>query len=435
MRAPYYSLLLFFLVPGGLWAQGSVPMPASGEMPPLTTASEFTPTNVIVGGVAVSGGYDDNLLNSVTNPQGGAQFYVTPRISFEQTRKRMFWTLSYSGGLGITQRFTDRNQLTQQLGGAVSYRVSPRLNVHFRQDWSVTTDPFARFGNHLFLPELGPLNQPNDTVPLPYARRSQKESSVNVSYVLSPHNIMGVSGSYYDQHFDNVVTATAGNQLIQSSGASGSFFLSHQFSPRESAGFEYNFLDLSFSQGHAVTHSFLFTNQLALTSRTKLVFFIGPEYVLLHDQVAVNFLFFIVHLNINTQSWSTAGGAVYSWTGNRTAAQVSVTRQVSDGGGLSGAVRLTSASVSVRRRLTNRWTANMGAQYADNRALDLSNSAVALHVASGNVGFSRQMGPNWALEFSYARLQQTGTALGQTFGNHNRFQASLDYRFMRPLGR
>ncbi len=435
MRTPYYSLLLFFLVPSALWAQGNVPMPASGEMPPVTTGSEFTPTNVIVGGVTVSGGYDDNLLNSVTNPQGGAEFYVTPSISFEQTRKRMFWTLSYSGGLGITQRFTDRNQLTQQLSGAVSYRVSPRLNVHFRQDWSVTTDPFARFGNNLFLPELGPLNQPNDTVPLPYARRSQKESSVIVSYVLSPHNIMGVSGSYYDQHFDNVVTATAGSQLIQSSGGSGSFFLSHQFSPRESAGFEYNFLDLSFSQGHAVTHSFLFTNQLSLTSRTKLVFFIGPEYVLLHDQVALNFAFFVIHFNVNAQSWSTAGGAVYSWTGNRTAAQVSLTREVSDGGGLSGAVRLTSASVSVRRRLTNRWTANVGAQYSDNRALDLSNSALSLHVASGDVGLSRQMGPNLALGFSYARLQQTGTALGQTFGNHNRFQASLDYRFMRPLGR
>ena len=435
MRTPYYSLLLFFLVPSALWAQGNVPMPASGEMPPVTTGSEFTPTNVIVGSVAVSGGYDDNLLNSVTQPQGGAQFYVTPSISFEKTWKRLFSTLSYSGGLGITTRFADRNQLTQQLGGEFTYRATPRLTVHFREDWSVTTDPFARFGNNLFQPELGPLNQPNNTVPLPYARRSEKESSANVSYALSQHNTIGVNGGYFSQHFDNVVTATAGSQLIQSRGSSGSFFFSHQFSPRESAGFDYNFLDLSFDQAHTVTHSFLFTNQLSLTSRTKLVFFVGPEYVLTRQQVALNFAGFVIHFNVNAQSWSTAGGAVYSWTGDRTAAQVSVVRQVTDGGGLSGAVHLTSASVSLRRRLTNRWTANVGAQYADNRALDLSNSALSLHVASGDVGLSRQMGPNWALEFSYARLQQTGTALGQTFGNHNRLQVSLDYRFMRPLGR
>jgi hypothetical protein len=436
MRTPYYSLLLLLMVPAGLWAQGSVPMPASGEMPRMATGSEFTPTNVIVGRVAVSAGYDDNLANSSVHPQGGAQFYVTPSISFQQTRKRLFWTLTYSGGLGITQRVANRNQLTQGLDGEFTYRATPRLTVHFRQDWSVTTDPFARFGNNLFLPELGPLNQPNDTVSLPFARRSEKESSVNVSYVLSPHNVMGVSGNYFDRHYDNVVTATAGSQLIQTRGGSGSFFFSHQFTPRESAGFDYDFLDLSFGQGaRTVTHSFLLTDQLSLTSRTKLVFFVGPEYALTHDQVAVNFLFFIVHLNVNTQSWSTKGGAIYSWTGERTAAQVSLTRQVSDGGGLFGAVRLTSASVSVRRRLTNRWTANVGAQYADDRALNLSGSALGFHVASGNVGLIRQMGPNLALGFSYARQQQTGSALGETFGNHNCFQVSLDYRFMRPLGR
>ncbi len=165
-----------------------------------------------------------------------------------------------------------------------------------------------------------------------------------------------------------------------------------------------------------VTHSVLLTHTIYLAQHMTLSFFAGPEYSSLDTQTVtmliappvISFAAFSNHENF----LSAAGGANFSWQGQLTSVRLGVARQVSDGGGLLGAVVLTNVNGGIRRQLTRSMAVNLNAQYGRNRDA------------------------NFLLRLQYDRDYQKGslaTPVGSL--NHNRGTVSISYNFTRPMGR
>jgi hypothetical protein len=177
------------------------------------------------------------------------------------------------------------------------------------------------------------------------------------------------------------------------------------------------------------THSILSFHQFAVTANTSLVVYAGPEYARTSGQT-----FAVRNAPAFSASWSPAAGAIYSWTGRRNSLQAGFSRNVSDGGGLQGPVRLNAGWLRVGRQMTRHWAADLAAELAQQTALAAA-LGEHLRMLRGGAGFRRELGRNASLRFSYERLYQTGGSPFYWPGNHNRVALSIEHSFLRPLGR
>ena len=96
-------------------------------------------------------------------------------------------------------------------------------------------------------------------------------------------------------------------------------------------------------------HSFLAVDTLNLSTRFTLTGFVGPQYSenqgLLRGRT--------VHAS---SDWSLAGGAEGGWRDERTSVSAGYSRNISDGGGILGAVRLQNIYGNLRREFVPGWT-------------------------------------------------------------------------------
>jgi hypothetical protein len=433
-RLLIHTLFPFLFLPLAMWAQEDAP-PVATDLPPVAFATDGKVINVFRAELTASTTFDDNAFGSRDDPVSDVGFYFNPVLGFQQSRKHVQFNLTYAPSVGISQRLSD--QYTQMGGAEVLYTPTARLSFHARQDYAVTTNPFQDVLHNGFLPTRGPTNRPNNPALLPHLRQRTMMSNAGMGYRLTRHTSLGLRGYFYDFKSNNG-SDSQGSTLISTRTTSGSFYLSHQLSARQTIGFQATLLDLFFEQTNSRTraYNFNFFDDIVLTRRSTLSFYVGPEYSRTHDQVFVNVLFFIVRIPIFKTSWSPAGGAVYNWTGVRHAIQAGYTHGVSDGGGLLGAVRTDSGFLEIRRKLGAHLEADLGGHVEDSHALGLGSSTKFYYrQVSGTFGLSRQINDRASLRLSYSRLSQTGTSLYQQLGSHDRVQLSFSYQFVKPLGR
>jgi hypothetical protein len=174
----------------------------------------------------------------------------------------------------------------------------------------------------------------------------------------------------------------------------------------------------------------------------QLAFFAGPEYSELSTQIVSTVvtvpLVSVVAVPDSQNRLSVAGGASFSWLGERTSIRASGLHKVSDGGGLLTAVDFTSGNASIRRQLTRSATVELGAVYGDSRALDQAASTFSeVKSLSGNLVWVQQMGRNFSTTLGYGRdyQQQTEVEASSVNVNHNRGWVTLGYQFSKALGR
>src|SRR5262249_55228692 len=111
-----------------------------------------------------------------------------------------------------------------------------------------------------------------------------------------------------------------------------------------------------------------------------------------------------------------------------------VFHKVSDGGGVLGAVELSSATLDFRSQLSRGWTAGLAASYDYNRPL--TGNLRSRSYASASAGVTRMLSQNLSLDIRYWRVRQAGSgALAADSADHNRVSTSLVYDFNFPLGR
>jgi hypothetical protein len=394
-------------------------------MPAAGFASAGHLSNFTIVSLSSSSVYDDNFSNSASGHEGGGQQYLSATFGFQQTRRRLKWNLSYRPGVIVGAHSLLSNQFNQIFGTTLELQPTMRWSFKLRQDYSLTTDPFDRLGAPL-QPALTPLDRPNQVTVLPSLRRTASFSAAGVSYRLSRHTSLGLTGSYALQNYSDYGNVWAG-PLINNRVVTGNTYLSRQVSRRYVLGVGYRVRRLTFS-GYdmpTLTHSLLSFHQFDITANTSFVLYAGPEYARTRSQTFA--------VRNASASWSPAAGAIYSWSGMHNSLQAGVSRNVNDGGGLQGPVWLNAGWLRVGRQLTRRWAADLGAELAQQTALAAAPGH--LRMLRGGAGFRRELGRNASLRFSYERLYQTGGSPLYRPGNHNRVALSIEHSFMRPLGR
>lgn len=433
--------LLFLVTPGVAVAQATtsqstmasnVPVLASGVLQQTIPGDEETPPNAIEGSINVSGYYNDNVFPNVSPRQWDMSYVVDPTIAFEEVRPRIEWKLAYTPGVEVSQRGFHRDLFAQKFQGNLTWLVSPHGSLSMEQYYSVTTSPFAGTG---IAP--GPTIAPNDTIFLANVRQRWLMSHLLYSYQASARTTMGVGGDFQLQSFDNIPASGPTTSLIHSQVASGEAYISHRFSERNQLGFQYGGQVLKFPETDArtTTHSFLVFDQMNFSDRSILTVYGGPEYSLTAGQIVLNLGFVILTLPVRSNQWSGSGGVLYSWTGDRFAASIDVSRRVSDGGAVFGAVELTSGKADLAWRLTKNWSLTFNLLGADDQLLSVSAANNEIRSYSGHIGLQRQLWKGLTVESYYERLNQTGSINGLTLGNRDVAGASLQYSFLKPVGR
>ena len=119
-------------------------------------------------------------------------------------------------------------------------------------------------------------------------------------------------------------------------------FYNYRVNKRNTSGILYSYQSLSLESdttAHTDSHSLFYTHRVDVTKNSNLQFFVGPEFSETHDQLFVDFLFFVVRVPLFKRQWSTAGGANYAWQGTKSGFRASFQRAINDGGGFFGASR------------------------------------------------------------------------------------------------
>ena len=428
--------LLLLLAPSLASAQGPLTgSPLTGNVPPITFQSETAATNMLLGTISASATVDDNNNNSVSDPIVGTQYFLAPSLAIQQTRSHLTWNLSYSPGLRIyVPSSSQPDQFSQSFGGTLHYDVTKHFAIGLRQDYLRTNDPFQQLGEAPLQPGIGLLNQPG-TVALPNFRRTSLLSEIKMDYQLAKHTSLGVAGHFMQMHYDELNAQS--NSLIDTRDTSGSAFLSHQFTARQSAGIQYQLLNMVFPQGNSrtISHSVLLFDQIAINPHMSFSIFGGPEYSRVHNQELIDVLFLVVEVPVSKTLWSPAAGATFNWSGNRLGLQASFVRRVSDGGGLLGSVEMNDAALHIKKKLARRWVASLDGEMMQDTLLEVSGNG-KMQTLNAGAGISHEVAQNMWLRLSYQRMSRTGGYLSPWgFGDHNRVTLTVERNFNLPLGR
>src|SRR6266851_702762 len=432
--------LLLLLMPGTLCAQfagPNVPMVASGQMPSAVPGNEARRSNIFSASFAAGAHYDDNAFGSSKGKRSDIDYYFRPNFAVVQTFRRFDYGLSYSAGIDISQHGFFGDQFTNMFGGHFTWLLSKHSAFSMMQSYILSTDPFQQFGSQPFTTAPGPVVAPNQSVFLSNVRRTSSISQAQYSYQPSQHTTVGLSGNYDLSHYGSTSSSPTNRTLLGFQIASEQAYVSQQITPRNQLGVQYSGQVLKFQQVNArtTTHSFSVFDEVRLTQNTSFTLYAGPQYSLIFNQAALNTGFAILDIPIreNTLSWS--GGAIYKMTGRRGAMVLNYSHGVSDGGGVTGAVDLNAGSAHFDWKLSPNWSMKMDLMAADNQLLAVKTGAVDFRSYSATLGFGRRIYRNASMNLFFERLNQAGSIIGLSSGNHNLAGVSISYDFSRPIGR
>ena len=344
----------------------------------------------------------------------------------------MRWTLGYAGGLTVNQKFTNQNQGSHNLNFDSQYRLSPHLNLRVAETFSLTTGFFDPANGTEFVAGAG---GPNPSLITPLATQRSSATTVEANYHFALNDLVGASGSFYDLHFSNLPTGSGVAVLTNSETVSGSAFWLHRIFRGDWGGISYRFDRITFNPGGETrAHSFLAVDTLNLSKRLTLTGFIGPQYSENQGMAPQG-------LPVPPNSWSVAGGAEGGWRDERTGVSAGYTRTVSDGGGVSGAVRLQNVYGTFRRELAPGWAAALTASHGTNHVLTVpsATSASSINLTSAGISLERNVGKSIGLRLGYSHdFQEQHFAPAATppalAAQRNLFFATLSYQWAKPLG-
>jgi hypothetical protein len=423
-------------------SRAPVPLPLSVDVSTLQYSPEQAQHNFLQGGIELRSAYDDNLLSTSSNHEGGLTYSVMPQISLNLSRPRLFTSLSYSGGYAVNQRFSTYNQTTQAAGADVRYRLTPHVNVRVSDNFIYTSSFFDQQQGTFGV--SGILQGPNQNVITPLSRHTDNFGTADVTYQYSAGDMVGASTtSFYSRYRDVPKNSIA---LLDTRTEEADGFYTHRVTPRNWSGVAYKFQHLSFDPAtqDVDTHSFLAFHTVLLKPRMSVAVFGGAEYSDLTTQIVTTVITLpavtVTSVPVERKTWSWTAGAAYLWQGERTSVSANWLRKVSDGGGLLSGVELLSGGGGLRRQLTRTTEVTLGGSYGDSRGLAANSGLVArVKSGSGSVALEQRMGKSISATLGYGRdyQQQSGssTPVVSLNTNHNRGWISLRYEFTRPLGR
>lgn len=405
------------------------PPPVNGQAYPTATAAE-TRSNYLRGGLTFNSAYSDNVFAGYApNPVSDVSYSVWPTIALDETTSRLSSTLTYSPGFTFYQRTSAYNQMDQNLGLNLQYRLSPHVTASVRDSFQKTSNVFNQ-------PDVtatgvyGTPQPPTLAVVPPLADTLTNSANAQLTYQFSASGMIGASGTFTNLHFPNQSDVPG---LYDSSSRGGSAFYSRRLSRKHYIGATYQYSRmLAYTTGapsQTETHTVFAFYTIYLKSNLSVSLSGGPQY---YD--TAQYLFFPA-----SHSWSPAATASLGWQGRHTSFAGSYSRIVTGGGGLVGAFHSNSANASARWQLARTWNAGTAASYGIYQSITpfffLANPGG--HTISGTVSLQHQIGEHFNAQLGYTRVHQSfgGISAIATNPDTNREFVSISYQFTRPLGR
>jgi hypothetical protein len=405
------------------------PPPVSGAAYPLWFTSEER-ANYVRGGVTFNTAYSDNVLGATSaTPVSDVSYSVWPTLSLDETTTRLHTVFTYAPGFTFYQRTSAYNEMDQNLALDLQYRLSPHVTVSLRDALQKSSNAFNQPDQGLAGAVSGVAGAVNDSVIAPLADRLSNNGNAGITYQFGANSMVGASGTFSNLHYPDPSEVPG---LYDAASRSASAFYSFRLAREHYIGATYQYQQLLSYPGGATNDTrtdgaFLFYTFFPAPT-FSLSFFGGPQYYSAGAQEISPTLPAVAA----SQSWSPAGGASLNWQSSHSTAAVSYLHSVSGGGGLIGAVKLDSASASLRQLIRRNLSAALAGTYANNGVLALS--ALGGHSVSGSASLQRQVGEHISFQAGYTRLHQTYSFFSAN-PDTNREWLSVSYQFGRPLGR
>lgn len=406
-----------------------VPPPVSGQTYPTAFSSEER-ANYLRGGVTFNTAYSDNVLGATGGaPVSDVSYSVWPTIALDETTTRLHTLLTYAPGFTFYQRTSERNQADENFALDLEYRLSPHMTASLRDGLQKTSNVFNQPNQGLGGEISGSALAANDSVIAPLADLLSNNAGAGISYQFSAHGMVGANGTFTNLHYPNPAEVPG---LYDAAARGGSAFYSDRIAHEHYVGIAFQYQQLLSYPAAATNQTrtdaalVFYTYQPAPTFSFSL--FAGPQYYTAGPQ----------YLTANaaavpaTRAWTPAAGGSLNWQGRQTSVALSYAHTVSGSGGLIGAVKLDSASASVRQLLTRRLSATLAGSYANNGVLSIA--SFGGHTASASAALQRQLGEHLNVQAGYTRLHQTYSFFS-AHPDTNREWVSLSWQFSRPLGR
>jgi len=418
-----------------------LPVGIQGELGPLSFLTEGS-VNMLSGGVALQTAYDDNALLSDDKSLGNSSLLVQPNIAIQETRPRSLWTLNYGLGFTANQKLPERYDYAHNLNFNLQYRVSERLTVRLQDNFVNQTTTFENLNDRASVQGGNVLREPNESIITPLSRRMDNLADLDLIYQLGSGTIASASGSFNTLNFKNTAGSTAQLYDTQLWNANAGFW--QRLLGSHWLGASYAVEEMVI-KGPVDERTKINVVQLFYTfapsSHTSLSFFVGPNHTTINDRFQYVIPPFVIPISITKEHWLVDGGMTFGWRGSRTSVTAKVVRHVSDGGGLTGAVRTHNGDVNLRRQLTAKLVANVGVLYGANNTLSRFYSNNSIRTISGTAGLERSVRDDFSVALYYARDHQNweqvigGSGSGYRAADRNRVSFSIFYHFNRPLGR
>jgi hypothetical protein len=449
------SVGLVLLAAAPLWAQGDTPAqpgpavtspentndrmltppPVSGQSYPTSLASEDR-SNYLRGGVAFTSAYTDNAVGAVNgHPESDVSYSVAPTVALDETMPRLHLVATYAPGFTFYQRENSLNEADQNASLNFQYRLSPHVTFSARDGFQKSSSVFNQPDLASAAAVSGGAQEANFSVIAPIADHLSNSGNVGIAYQFAANGMVGASGTFTNLHYPNPAEVPG---LFDSASQGGSAFYSLRVSKMHYIGVTYEYQRLlsypAPGTNETQTHALLLFYTLYATPRFSISVFGGPQYA----EIGPQFSDTVPIPSSASRSWNPAAGGSLSWQGRLSNVALSYSHTISSGGGLIGAVRMDSASASLRQQLSRRLSASVAGGYAENEVL----SATPLvssngHTLSGTASLQQQLRQHLNVQLGYTRLHQDYSAVAvlATTPNTNREFISISYQFSRPLGR
>jgi hypothetical protein len=213
----------------------------------------------------------------------------------------------------------------------------------------------------------------------------------------------------------------------------------HRLSPHTTVGTNYLFEDIRFGlNSRTLVHSVFLSYAHQVSRSLTLSVFGGPQYSRLHEVIIFPIGPFRFQAPIFQVGWNWALGGTLIKQLDKTVFQLTAQRQVSNGGGLIGAVVGSSVGVSLRRQLPGRWDAIWSGGYAKNTSVASGSAANEFRSETAGFGLQRSLAERLNFRIGYDFLRQRATGQSPLFASFDRnlWSAQLSYQFHQiPLGR
>ena len=361
-RSVLCSLAIIVLLPVAVAAQqGSQPGAAnpmatvygSSYQIPLEFEGERAPVEQVSLSMGVSALYDDNVLGSNSQRRGDEALSFDARLGIQRRTKHLAINFDYLPFFLLYRQISEYDRTNHAANLSLSYRLTSRVVLGLQGTFSYQNGLYPTLILAPILSGAPSPASPNGII-IPYTVRTLAGmSELYLTFMKNRRTSLTLTASYNENKYGTGKQNT-GLPLYNGNGLSGGLTFEHFVSGHTSLGVLLLHQDTTYQGGlilgerqrTQIESAYLsFASQLSPS--VKISLFGGPQYVRSIGLVSPE-----ASLSGNFQS---AGGGSITKQVRQTALNLSLTRSVTDGGGLYTSVIDTRAIFGVRRRLMGRW--------------------------------------------------------------------------------